>query len=112
VAGELAINFQSHQVTLCGAPVKLTPVEYKVLYHLVRNVGRLLPHQALLDRVWGAEYGATPEYLKVYISRLRAKIESAGGFHYIENERGMGYRFVLPPGGADRASEGASANDA
>jgi two-component system KDP operon response regulator KdpE len=112
VAGELAINFQSHRVTLRGAPVKLTPVEYKVLYHLVRNVGRLLPHQALLERVWGAEYGATPEYLKVFISRLRAKIEPAGGFHYIENERGLGYRFVLPLGGADRAVEGASANDA
>ena len=112
VAGELAINFQSHRVTLRGAPVKLTPVECKVLYHLVRNVGRLLPHQALLERVWGAEYGATPEYLKVFISRLRAKIEPAGGFHYIENERGLGYRFVLPLGGADRAVEGASANDA
>ena len=111
-AGELAINFQSHEVTVRGEPVKLTPVEYKVLYHLVRNVGRLLPHQALLERVWGAEYGATPEYLKVFISRLRAKIEPAGGFHYIENERGLGYRFVLPLGGADRAVEGASANDA
>jgi DNA-binding response OmpR family regulator len=110
--GELAINFQSHQVTVRGAPVKLTPVEYKVLYHLVRNVGRLLPHQALLDRVWGTEYGATPEYLKVYISRLRAKIEPAGGLHYIENERGLGYRFVLPPEGVDREMEGASVNDA
>ena len=112
VAGELAINFQSHRVTLQGAPVKLTPVEYKLLYHLVRNVGRLLPHQALLERVWGAEYGATPEYLKVFISRLRAKIEPAGGMRYIENERGLGYRFVLPPGGADRAVESASTNDA
>jgi hypothetical protein len=50
--------------------------------------------------------------LKVFISRLRAKIEPAGGFHYIENERGLGYRFVLPLGGADRVVEGASANDA
>jgi hypothetical protein len=50
---------------------------------LVRHVGRLLPHQALLERVWGAEYGATPEYLKVFISRLRAKIEPAGGRRYI-----------------------------
>jgi two-component system KDP operon response regulator KdpE len=112
VAGDLAINFQNHQVTLRGAPVKLTPLEYKVLYHLVRNVGRLLPHQALLERVWGAEYGASPEYLKVFISRLRAKIEPDGSFHYIENERGLGYRFVLPPGGAERATEGASTNDA
>jgi two-component system KDP operon response regulator KdpE len=112
VAGELSINFQSHTVTLHGAPVKLTPVEYKVLYHLVRNVGRLMPHQALLERVWGAEYGATPEYLKVFISRLRAKIEPDGRFHYIENERGLGYRFVLPPGGGDQAVDGASTNEA
>jgi DNA-binding response OmpR family regulator len=112
VAGELAINFQSHQVTLRGAPVKLTPMEYKLLYHLVRNVGRLLPHQTLLERVWGEEYGATPEYLKVFISRLRAKIEPAGSMRYIENERGLGYRFVLPPGSVDRAGESASTNDA
>jgi DNA-binding response OmpR family regulator len=112
IAGDLTINFQSHQVTLKGAPVKLTPVEYKLLYHLVRNVGRLLPHQALLERVWGAEYGATPEYLKVFISRLRAKIEPAGGTRYIENERGLGYRFVLPPGDANRPTDDASTGDA
>src|SRR5581483_4569000 len=44
-AGDLAINFQDHQVTLRGEPVKLTPVEYKLLYHLVRNAGRLMPHE-------------------------------------------------------------------
>ncbi len=96
VAGDLAVNFATHQVTLRGAPVKLTPVEYKLLYHLVRNAGRLMPHQALLDRVWGDDYGATTDYLKVFISRLRAKIEPEGGPHYIETERGLGYRFVKP----------------
>lgn len=97
IAGDLAINFQNHQVTRKGEPVKLTPVEYKLLYHLVRNAGRLMPHQALLDRVWGAEYGATPDYLKVFISRLRAKVETGGdGPRFIENERGLGYRFVRP----------------
>jgi two-component system, OmpR family, KDP operon response regulator KdpE len=95
-AGDLAINFQSHQVTLGGEPVKLTPVEYKLLYHLVRNAGRLMPHEALLDRVWGADYGATTDYLKVYVSRLRAKLERPGGPHYVETERGLGYRFVRP----------------
>jgi DNA-binding response OmpR family regulator len=96
VAGDLAINFQSHQVTLRGAPVKLTPVEYKLLYHLARNAGRLLPHQALLDRVWGDDYGATTHHLKVFVSRLRAKLEPEGGQRYIETERGLGYRFVRP----------------
>ncbi|HLI25916.1 MAG TPA: response regulator transcription factor [Chloroflexota bacterium] len=98
VAGDLAINFQSHQVTVKGQPVKLTPVEYKLLYHLVRNAGRLMPHQALLDRVWGPEHGATVDYLKVYISRLRAKLEpTPDSPRYITTERGLGYRFVKPP---------------
>jgi two-component system KDP operon response regulator KdpE len=95
VAADLTINFQSHEVTLAGQPVKLTPVEYKLLFHLVRNAGRLMPHQALLDRVWGDDYGATTDYQKVFISRLRAKIERDGR-HFIETERGLGYRFVLP----------------
>jgi two-component system, OmpR family, KDP operon response regulator KdpE len=104
IAGDLAINFQNHQVMIADKPVKLTPVEYKLLYHLVRNSGRLMPHQALLDRVWGPDYGATPDYLKVFISRLRAKIESdPNGPRFIENERGLGYRFVRPKDGLSAA---------
>jgi DNA-binding response OmpR family regulator len=97
VAGDLAINFQNHELTLRGQPVKLTPVEYKLLYHLVRNAGRVMPHQALLDRVWGSDADATPDHLKVFISRLRTKIEpDPAGHHFIETERGLGYRFVRP----------------
>jgi DNA-binding response OmpR family regulator len=100
-AGDLAINFQTHQVTVAGEPVKLTPVEYKLLYHLARNAGRTLPHQTLLDRVWGAEYLATTDYLKVFISRLRRKLDHDGQ-HYIVTERGLGYRFVRPaPSGTE-----------
>lgn len=95
-AGELAIQFQNHQVTVAGKPIKLTPVEYKLLYHMVRNAGHVMPHQALLDRVWGDDYDATPEYLKVFISRLRAKLRTPDGPEYIETERGRGYRFVRP----------------
>ena len=95
-AGDLAIHFQNHEVTIAGEPVKLTPVEYKLLYHLVRNAGHLLPHQALLDRVWGSDYDASPEYLKVFISRLRTKLRRPDGPEYIETERGRGYRFVRP----------------
>jgi two-component system KDP operon response regulator KdpE len=95
-AGELAIHFQNQEVTVGGQQVKLTPVEYKLLYHLVRNVGHLLPHQALLDRVWGGDYEASPEYLKVFVSRLRAKLRRPDGPEYIETERGRGYRFVRP----------------
>ena len=95
-AGELAIDFANHEVTLAGEPVRLTPVEFKLLAYLVRNAGRLLPHQAILDHVWGADYIATTDYLKVFISRLRAKLERPGGPRYIETERGLGYRFVRP----------------
>jgi len=95
-AGDLAIHFQNQEVTVAGESVKLTPVEYKLLYHLVRNCGHLLPHQALLDRVWGGDYEAGPEYLKVFSSRLRAKLRRPGGPEYIETERGRGYRFVRP----------------
>ena len=94
VVGDVVINFRDRRVTVHGQPVKLTPVEYKLLYHLVRNAGRLMPHDALLDRVWGAEYGHTPDHLKVFISRLRSKIERPGGPHYIETERGVGYSFI------------------
>jgi DNA-binding response OmpR family regulator len=106
-AGELTLKFSSHEVRLRGAPVRLTPVEYKLLYHLVRNAGRLMTHQALLDRVWGEDYGATTDHLKVFISRLRAKIEPEGGQRYIRTERGIGYLFVRPQaedaGGSGRA---------
>jgi two-component system KDP operon response regulator KdpE len=96
VAGDLAIHFQNQDVTVAGQSVKLTPVEFKLLYHLVRNAGHLMSHQALLDRVWGAEYHAGPEYLKVFISRLRAKLRRPDAPEYIETERGRGYRFVSP----------------
>jgi DNA-binding response OmpR family regulator len=95
-AGDLAIHFQNQEVTLAGRRVNLTPVEYKLLYHLVRNAGHLLPHQALLDRVWGDDYDASPEYLKVFVSRLRSKLRQPDGPDYIETERGRGYRFVRP----------------
>ena len=91
------MHYEAQQVTLRGAPVQLTPVEYRLLYQLARNAGRLLPHQLLLDRVWGPDYGATADYLKVFMSRLRGKLETdpAQG-PFIENVRGRGYRFVLP----------------
>ena len=94
---------------LQGQSVKLTPVEYKLLYHLVRNAGHLLPHEALLDRVWGNNYETSPEYLKVFVSRLRAKLRRPGGPEYIETERGRGYRFVRPHEGANVSKVGAHA---
>jgi DNA-binding response OmpR family regulator len=95
-AGDLAIHFQNQEVAVKGERVNLTPIEYKLLYHLARNAGRVLPQRTLLDRVWGEDYDATSDYLKVYISRLRAKLERPGDAHYIETVRGLGYRFIRP----------------
>ena len=100
--GELAINFESRTVTLRGRPIKLTPTEYNLLYHLVRNAGRVLAHETLLAKVWGDEYRNDVDYLKVYVSRLRNKLEdNPDRPRYILTERGLGYRFSRPvPTGA------------
>ncbi len=95
--GELAINFESRTVTLRGRPIKLTPTEYNLLYHLVRNAGRVLAHETLLAKVWGDEYRNDVDYLKVYVSRLRNKLEdNPDRPRYILTERGLGYRFSRP----------------
>ncbi|PZR99787.1 MAG: DNA-binding response regulator [Candidatus Chloroheliales bacterium] len=95
--GELAINFSSHEVTLAGQPVKLTPTEYNLLYLLARNAGRVLPFEMLLTKVWGDEYRTETGYLKTYISRIRRKLgDDPDNPHYIMTERGVGYRFVRP----------------
>ncbi len=94
--GELAINFESRTITLRGRPVKLTPTEYNLLYHLVRNAGRVLTHETLLARVWGREYTDEIDYLRVYVRRLRRKLEDDPDHpRYILTERGTGYRFSV-----------------
>jgi two-component system KDP operon response regulator KdpE len=94
VEGPLTISYQTRRVSVHGQPIHLTPVEFKLLYHLARNAGHLLPHETLLNRVWGPDALRTPDHLRVYVSRLRTKIEQAGGPDCIETERGVGYRFV------------------
>jgi two-component system KDP operon response regulator KdpE len=95
IAGPLQIDFQNHEVKLHGQPVSLTPTEYKLLYHLARHPGRLLSQVELLQLVWGSEARTKRGRLHVYMKRLRDKIEA--NTHFIENERGLGYRFIRPP---------------
>jgi DNA-binding response OmpR family regulator len=95
VSGDVTMNFDSREVTVKGAPVKLTPTEYKLLYQLVRNAGRVLPFDTLLSKVWGDEYRGDMDYLKTYISRLRKKLgDDPENSRYILTERSVGYRFV------------------
>ena len=75
----------------------LTPTEYKLLYHLVRNAGHLLEHGTLLAKVWGREYVDEVDYIRVYIRRPPNKLGDASDSpRYIRTERGLGYRFISP----------------
>lgn len=94
-SGDLRIDYASRQVTVGGREVRLTPTEYSLLFHLTRNAGRVLPHHTLLAKVWGREYTDEIDYLKVYIRRLRQKLEGdPESIGQIISERGVGYKFV------------------
>jgi DNA-binding response OmpR family regulator len=96
-AGDLEMDFTAQEVRLRDTPLELTPTEYKLLYQLVRNAGRTLPHGTLLARVWGREYLDEVDYVRVYIRRLREKLgDDAERPRYIRTERGVGYRFLAP----------------
>jgi two-component system KDP operon response regulator KdpE len=99
VSGRLTVSFARREVTVAGQTVRLTPLEYSLLYHLVRNAGQVLPHRTLLAKVWGQEYTDEADYLKVYVRRLREKIEADPKLpRLILTERSVGYRFqILPP---------------
>ena len=94
-SGGLRIDYASRTVTVEGKVVRLTPTEYSLLYHLSRNAGRVMLHQTLLAKVWGREYTDEVDYLKVYVRRLRQKLEGdPEKIGEIVSERGVGYKFV------------------
>ncbi len=93
----LTVNFSTHEVRLEGDVVALTATEYRLLEELVRHAGTALPHQLLLERVWGPEYVNDIHYIKVFIRRLRQKLhDDADQPRYIQTIWGIGYRFVPP----------------
>ncbi len=97
VAGDFVMDFQQRRVTVRGKELKLGPTEWKLLSQLVNNAGRVMLHTDLLRKVWGPEYGGETEYLRVYISYLRNKIEeNPASPKYILTEHGVGYSFRRP----------------
>ena len=93
--GDLAINFAQRKVTREGEEIKLTPTEYELLIQLARSAGRVLNHTALLQRVWGPEYGEETDYLWAYVRRLRRKLEADPEHpRYLLTEPGVGYRYA------------------
>jgi two-component system KDP operon response regulator KdpE len=90
--GKLSINYAARQVHISGKPVKLTPIQYKLLCHLAENQGRVVSNVELLQHVWGPNYGDARELLKLSVYRLRSKIEAdPSNPEIIFNERGVGY---------------------
>ena len=96
--GYLGIDFRARQVSVAGAPLYLTPHEYGLLQQLVSNAGRTLPHHVLLAKVWGPGYDTERGYLRVYMRRLREKIErNPADPQYLLADRAIGYRFQPSP---------------
>jgi two-component system KDP operon response regulator KdpE len=96
--GDLAIDSGAQRVMVRDREIQLTSTEYELLTHLAANAGRVLTHRALLQAVWGPEYGDETEYLWAYIRRLRRKIElDASNPRYILTQPGFGYYIVAPP---------------
>ena len=95
--GELVVDLEKRLVTLRGDPVSLTPTEFELLSLFVQNEGKLLTHPAILHAVWGPSYRTESNYLHVYVSQLRRKIEADPTRpRYLLTESGAGYRLVRP----------------
>ena len=91
----LSIDYNSREVIVEGQRIKLRPTEFRMLYHLIENAGWVMPHETLLAKVWGYEYREEIQYLRLYVTYLRQKIEpDPSNPRYIFTERGVGYRFV------------------
>jgi two-component system KDP operon response regulator KdpE len=93
--GPIRVDLDKQSVTVGGRIVHLTPHEYRILRLLALNPGRLLTHRTILQEVWGPAYGAESNYLHVYVSQLRRKLEpDPSRPQYIVTEPGAGYRLI------------------
>ena len=96
VYGGISLDVDGHGLAVQGKEVELTPTEFNLLVLLMRNAGKVLTHEMLLQNVWGPEYGREAEYLRVYIGRLRQKIEKdPANPEYIHTEHRIGYLFEI-----------------
>ena len=96
-SGKLRVDFVRNEITVDGKPIKLTSTEYKLLYHLIKNEGRLLSHENLLAKACGEAYRDARDLLRVHIQHLRQKLgDSVESPSIIVTEHGMGYKFLRP----------------
>ncbi|WP_216852874.1 response regulator transcription factor [Phytoactinopolyspora halotolerans] len=93
-AGDVRIDLDAESVTKAGRRIHLTPTEYALLRELAIRPGKLVSHSTLLRRVWGPGYETQTEYTRVYVARLRAKLEGKDSTELIVTEPRAGYRFT------------------
>jgi two-component system KDP operon response regulator KdpE len=92
---DFRVDVQTREVRVSGKEVHLTPKEFDLLVYLLRNAGKVLTHRTILSAVWGGNYVEQNEYLRVFIGRLRKKIEKDHARpRYILTEPWVGYRFL------------------
>jgi two-component system, OmpR family, response regulator RegX3 len=97
VVGDVVLDPDEHMVTVGGQQVNLPLKEFELLFLLLSNVGRVLPRELLIDRVWGADYVGDTKTLDVHIKRIRAKIEpDPARPERIVTIRGLGYKYERP----------------
>jgi two-component system, OmpR family, KDP operon response regulator KdpE len=95
--GEVEIDFSSRQVRAHNAEVRLTSKEFDLLLYFATHPNKTMTHRELLQAIWGPDYGDEQEYLRVFINRLRKKIErSPKNPKYLLTEPWVGYRLRLP----------------
>lgn len=92
----LRVDLAARQVFLNEEEIHLTPIEYRLLTVLIRNAGKVVTHTHLLKEVWGPVYGSQTQYLRVYMTQLRRKLEAESARpRFLINEPGVGYRLKL-----------------
>ena len=97
-SGDLIVDLTARVVTRAGHEVKLTATEYALLRLFVRHAGRVLTHRQILREIWGPKSEEHRQYLRVYVTHLRQKIErDPAAPELVKTEPGIGYRFELAP---------------
>lgn len=92
--GEIEVDLSRRRVTRHGEPVHLTQIEFRLLTLLIANAGKVLTHRHLLRDVWGPSFVESNHYLRIYVGRLRQKLEADPAQpKHILTETGVGYRF-------------------
>jgi two-component system KDP operon response regulator KdpE len=93
--GELKVDLSKRQVFVSNKEIKITPTEYHILFILIQHAGLVVTHKHLLKNVWGTSYLDNQHYLRIYMRRLRHKIEeNPTQPRYLLTETGIGYRLL------------------